>query len=119
MLSWDLVGNPDSLVDRLGTLGSQAVQDMQAAEDSQADQDNQAELGSLLTCHLQHLPGLEDGLLGEHLHRVVVDLGKKLVADSSHNPAQGEGTGVGLMDLADQGMVEVHMMEAWNLDKIK
>lgn len=116
-MSWGLFGNPDSLVDSLGTLGSQAVQDKQAAEDSQAVRDNQAELGSLVTCQLLHLPRLEDGSLGEHLHRVVVDLGKKLVADSSHNPAQEEGTGVGLMDLADQGMVEVHKQEAWNLDR--
>ena len=62
-----------------------------------------------------HLPGLEDGSLGEHLHKVVVDLGK-LVVDSSQNPAQEEGTGVGLMDLPDQGMVGVHMEEVWNLD---
>ena len=117
MLPWDLVGNPDNLVDSLGTLGSQAVQDKQAAEDSQAAQDNQVELGSLVTCQLLHPPGLEDGLLGEHLHRVVVDLGKTLVVDSSHNPAQEEGTGVELMDLADQGMVEVHMQEAWDLDR--
>jgi len=39
------------------------------------------------------------------------------VVDSSHNPALEEGTGVGLMDLPDQGMVEVHMVEAWNLDR--
>ena len=113
MLSWDLVGNPDSLVDSLGTLGSQAVQDNQAAVEVAI----QVELGNLLTCLLLHLPELEDGLLGEHLHRDVVDLEKKLVAESSHNPAQEEGTEVGLMDLSLQGMVEVHMEEAWDLDR--
>ena len=104
-----MVGNPDSLVDSLGTLGSQAVQDNQDAVEAAI----QAELGNLLTCLLLHLPKLEDGLLGEHLHRAVVDLEKK----SSHNPAQEEGTEVGLMDLAVQGMVEVHMEEAWDLDR--
>ena len=88
------------------------MQDNQAAEE--VAQKNQAELGSLVTCLMLHLPGLEDGSLGEHLHRVVVDLGKKLVVDSSHSPAQVEGTGVGLMDLLDQSMVGVHMEEAWN-----
>jgi len=119
VLSSGQVDNPDSLdnlADSLGTLGNQAVQDNQVAEE--VAQDNQAELGSLLACLMLHLPGLEDGSLGEHLHRVVdVDLGKKLVVDSSHNPALEEGTGVGLMDLPDQGMVEVHMVEAWNLDR--
>lgn len=114
MLSLGQFDNLDSL-DSLGTLGSQAVQDNQAAEE--VAQDNQAELGSLLTCLMVHLPGLEVGSLGEHLHRVVVGLGKKLVVDSSHNPGQEEGTGVALMDLQDQGMVEVHMEEAWNLDR--
>ena len=90
------------------------MQDNQAVEE--VAQDNQAELGSLLTCPMLHLLGLEDGSLGEHLHRLVVDLGK-LVVDPSHNPAQEEGTGVELMDLLDQGMVEVHMEEAWNLDR--
>ena len=111
----DSLGNPDSL----GSPGNQAVQG-QAVQDNQAAeevaQDNQAELGSLLTCLMLHLPELEDGSLGEHLHRVVADLGK-LVVDSSHNPAQEEGTGVGLVDLQGQGMVGVHMEEAWNLDR--
>jgi len=118
VLSSDQADNPDSLdslVDRqLGTLGSQAVQDTQAVE---VAQDNQAELGSLLTCLMLHLLGLEDGSLGEHLHRLVVDLGKTVVVDPSHNPAQEEDTGVELMDLPDQGMVEAHMEEAWNLDR--
>lgn len=118
-------------LDNLGSLGSQAVQNLgnQAEQDNQAAEEvaqdnqpaeevaqyNQAELGSLLTCLMLHLPGLEDGPLGEHLHKVVVDLGK-LVVDSSQNPAQEEGTGAGLMDLPDQGMVGVHMEEVWNLD---
>ena len=101
----------------------EVAQDNQAAEEVAQDnqpaeevaQYNQAELGSLLTFLMLHLPGLEDGSLGEHLHKVVVDLGK-LVVDSSQNPAQEEGTGVGLMDLPDQGMVGVHMEEVWNLD---
>ena len=128
MLPFGLVDTLDS-PDSLGSPGNQAVQgqavqDNQAAEEVAQDnqaaeevaQDNQAELGSLLTCLTLHLPGLEDGSLGEHLHRVAVDLGK-LVADSSHNPAQGEDTGVGLMDLPGQGMVGVHMEEALNLDR--
>lgn len=118
-------------LDNLGSLGSQAVQNLgnQAEQDNQAAEEvaqdnqpaeevaqyNQAELGSLLTCLMLHLPGLEDGSLGEHLHKVVVDLGK-LVVDSSQNPAQEEGTGAGLMDLPDQGMVGVHMEEVWILD---
>ena len=121
MLPFGLVDTLDTLdsPDSLGSPGNQAVQG-QVAQDNQAAeevaQDNQAELGSLLTCLTLHLPGLEDGSLGEHLHRVAVDLGK-LVADSSHNPAQGEDTGVGLMDLPGQGMVGVHMEEALILDR--
>ena len=96
--------NLDNLVNNLGTLGNQAVQDNQATQCSLV----------FLTCLMLHPPGLEDGSLGEHLHRVVVDLGKKLVVDSSHSPAKEEGTGVGLMDPLEQSMVGVHMEEAWN-----
>ena len=106
------LGRCDDL-DSLGILDNQAVQDNQAGKE--IVQGNQAELGIQVACLMQLLQGLEGRSLVGHLYRVVEDLGMLLVVVASHNPAQGEGTGVVLMHLQDQGMVGVDMEEAWNL----